>query len=173
MLSASPTDIMKIVNDVSVVVPASMQLMTPYVLREQKDWFEDEIKFLRTFIKPGMKVIDIGANYGLYSLALAKIIKGEGNIWAFEPTSFSAGCLRQSIEENGFTNIQVIQAGLSSSIGKAKLYTDPNSELNSLSKGTTSGNYYETVLLWTLDYCFKKFSTDGGPENHSRSWTCL
>ena len=33
-------------DGVKVVVPDSLNLITPYVLYEQEDWFEDEIKFL-------------------------------------------------------------------------------------------------------------------------------
>jgi protein O-GlcNAc transferase len=77
------TETIKIVNDVHVTIPSSLQLMTPYVLHEQGDWFEDEIKFLRTFIKPGMGIIDIGANYGLYTLTIAKIVGDNGGGMGF------------------------------------------------------------------------------------------
>ncbi|MFZ5771588.1 MAG: FkbM family methyltransferase [Thermodesulfobacteriota bacterium] len=150
-------DSIKIINDINVTVPASLQLMTPYVLHEQNDWFEDEIKFLRTFIKPGMQVIDIGANYGLYTLTVAKLIGDQGKIWAFEPTQATAACLKQSISHNNFTNIELIQAGLSDQIKKAKFFTGANSELNSLSKESVSGEQHETVLLLTLDHCAKKY----------------
>jgi len=148
----------KITNDIDVTVPSSLQLMTPYVLREQNDWFEDEIKFVRTFIKAGMKVVDIGANYGLYTLTIAKIIGDSGKIWAFEPTANTSACLRQSIANNNFKNIELIQAGLSDQIKKAKFYTDQNSELNSLSKVSLAGGQHETVLLLTLDHCAKKYN---------------
>ncbi|MBK7673942.1 MAG: hypothetical protein IPJ27_03790 [Candidatus Accumulibacter sp.] len=58
------TATLTMVDEVRVVVPDSLDLITPYVLLEQQDWFEDEIKFLRHLLQPGQKVIDIGANYG-------------------------------------------------------------------------------------------------------------
>lgn len=36
-----------LVDGVRIVVPDSLDLITPYVLQEQQDWFEDEIKFVR------------------------------------------------------------------------------------------------------------------------------
>jgi len=90
------------VNNVSVTVPSSPQSMTNFVLQEQHDWFEDEIKFIRHYIKPGMKVVDIGANYGLYTLTIASIIGHSGKIWAIEPTEATATCLRKSIAANNF-----------------------------------------------------------------------
>lgn len=151
------TTSLTIVNDIHVTVPASPQFMTTYVLHEQNDWFEDEIKFIRHFIRPGMKVIDIGANYGLYTLTMAGIIGDSGKIWAFEPTKSTADCLRESILTNKFNNIKLIQSGLSDRLGKAKLFTSPNSELNSLSRGVVPGNQHETISLMTLDHCNNKY----------------
>lgn len=147
----------KIANDVLVTVPDAPCLMTNFVLREQHDWFEDEIRFIRTFIKPGMQVIDIGANYGAYALSMAKLAGDTGKVWAFEPTENTAACLRASIRENSFSNIELIQAGLSDRLGQARLYTSPNSELNSLSKEAVSGGQYETIRLLTLDHCLQQY----------------
>ena len=58
----------ELVDGTKVVVPDSLDLITPYVLLEQGDWFEDEIKFLRGVVQPGATVVDIGANYGVYAL---------------------------------------------------------------------------------------------------------
>jgi predicted methyltransferase len=77
-------------DDVQIVVPNSLNLITPYVLQEQEDWFEDEIKFLRCLLQPGQKIIDIGANYGVYTLSMAKTVGATGKIWSFEPASSTA-----------------------------------------------------------------------------------
>src|SRR4029450_8382331 len=45
--SMLPKTTLAMIDGVRVVVPDSLDLITPYVLREQQDWFEDEIKFLR------------------------------------------------------------------------------------------------------------------------------
>ena len=150
----------KIPNDVSVTVPAQMNLMTSFVLHEQHDWFEDEIKFIRTYLKPGMKVIDIGANYGTYALTMAKLVGDTGKVWAFEPTEATANCLRESIAENHFQNFELIQAGLSNRIGQAELYTASNSELNSLTKEAVPGAQHETIDLLTIDHCFEQYPWD-------------
>ena len=66
--------VIRICGDVDIVVPDQVQLMTTYVLREQEDWFEDEIKFLRSYLRAGMHAVDIGANYGLYALSIARCV---------------------------------------------------------------------------------------------------
>lgn len=147
-----------ITDNVKVAVPASNQYMTTFVLQEQRDWFEDEIHFVRHFIKPGMNVIDIGANYGLYTLTFANITGDTGKVWAFEPTVATAALLRTSIKENKFNNITLIQSGLSDKAGTAELYTSSNSELNSLSKEAVPGEKHETINLKTLDNCLHEYS---------------
>lgn len=147
----------RIVEDIDVVVPASNSLMTPFVLKEQNDWFEEEIRFVRKFLKPGMKVIDIGANYGLYTLSSAKKIGDHGNLWAFEPTESVAECLRESINANQFSNINLIQAGLSNREGEARLAINPNAELNSLNTLVDENGEFETIELKTLDSAMDEF----------------
>lgn len=147
----------RIVDDIDVVVPASNTLMTPFVLKEQRDWFEDEIKFIRKLLKPGMNVVDIGANYGLYTLSSAKKIGSDGKLWAFEPTGSVEECLNESIEINNFSNINLIQAGLSNRSGEARLSLNPNAELNSLNTPVNDGGNFETIELKTLDECLAEF----------------
>jgi len=36
---------LSLVDGVRIVVPDSLDLLTPYVLLEQQDWFEDEVPF--------------------------------------------------------------------------------------------------------------------------------
>ena len=140
-----------IVDNIDVVVPASNNLMTPYVLKEQKDWFEDEIRFVRKFLRPGMHAIDIGANYGLYTLSIAKRIGERGKLWAFEPTSSVAECLNESLSANKLNNTTLIQAGVSNRSGEAKLSIGDNAELNSLLPTGDDSDPHETVKITTLD----------------------
>jgi FkbM family methyltransferase len=142
---------------VQIVVPNSLDLITPYVLQEQKDWFEDEIKFLRRFLQPGQKIIDIGANYGVYTLSMAKTVGPSGRIWSFEPASITASFLSAGILANGFTQVVVEQSALSSVCGTAQLALNDNSELNSLVYENLSTDTTETVPLVTLDDCMDRY----------------
>jgi FkbM family methyltransferase len=146
----------KIAGDVQVCVPDDIQLMTPYVLQEQLDWFEDEIKFLRGTIGPGSHVIDIGANYGVYALTAAKLVGPEGRVWAFEPFPATANWLRRSAEANGYANLNVIEAAVSSQSGRGPMATSDNSELNRL-MDQAAGLVGALVPLTTLDVSSQEF----------------
>jgi FkbM family methyltransferase len=65
-------------------------------------------QFFARMIKPGMQVIDVGANYGYYTLLFADTVTSTGRVLAVEPN-----ILRQSIQLNGFTShTQVLEVGL-------------------------------------------------------------
>ena len=151
----------RIADDIKVVVPASNALLTPFVLKEQGDWFEDEIRFIRRLIEPTMSIVDIGASYGLYALSCAKKAE-KGKIWAFEPTGTVADCLQDSITANALSNIQLVQAALSNRDGKARLCLNENSEVNSLSSACSEDGHYETIVVRKLDSCASDFK-----------WECL
>ena len=134
-----------------IVVPDSVNLITPYVLIEQQDWFEDEIRFLRRLLQSGQKVIDIGANYGVFTLSMATTVGSSGHVWAFEPASNTASILSASITANSFAQVTLEQNALSSSCGVAQLTLSAHSELNSLAHDPTSNATTERVALTTLD----------------------
>ena len=137
---------------IRVVVPDSINLITPYVILEQGDWFEDEIAFVRTLLRPGERAIDIGANYGLYALSMAQAVGNGGKIWAIEPAAATAALLAHSIAENGFGQISLIQCALSDHAGSARLATGEHAEMNALARDDASAPG-ETVRLDTLDNC--------------------
>jgi len=144
------------VDGARVVVPQSLNLITPYVLLEQEDWFEDEIKFVRRVLAAGDNAIDIGANYGVYALSMARAVGPSGRVWAFEPASRTAKLLAESIAANGFTHCILERSALSSRGGKAQLSLNENSELNALVADASSAGSSETVAVTTLDECIER-----------------
>ncbi len=142
-----------------IAIPNDPTLMSHFVLSEQGDWFEDEIHFVRQLIQPGMQILDIGANYGVYANSMMLRLQGKGHVYCFEPTPATAEALRQSIARNGFTALStVIEAGLSDHQGEATFYLSNNSELNSLSKTDGQESIEQTIKLRTLDDCMEEFA---------------
>jgi len=80
-------------------------------------------------VKRGMTAIDVGANFGYYSLLLAELVGAKGELIAVEPNPHAADFLRRSIELNGllgWTRIEKLALGSVIS-GEASFYS-PNSE---------------------------------------------
>jgi FkbM family methyltransferase len=149
------------VDGVRVVVPDSLDLITPYVLQEQGDWFEDEIRFLRRLLQAGQRIIDIGANHGVYALSMAHTVGPTGRVWAFEPAGSTAQFLAAGIQANGFGHVIVERSALADRIGTAQLLLNANSELNSLADAAApAASASETVALTTLDECRRRLAWD-------------
>ena len=72
-------------------------------------------------VQPGMTVLDIGANIGLYTLLFAKIVGRSGRVIAVEPIENLARQIRLTLEMNGYTNTVVEEVVITSVDGTAKL----------------------------------------------------
>ncbi len=151
------TIVLTLVDGVRIVVPDALDLITPYVLREQQDFFEDELPFVRQLLQPGQNVIDIGANYGVYTLPMAQKVGASGHVWAFEPASSTAQFLAQGIAANGFGHVTLEQKAVSSAPGSAQLALHVHSELRSIVHGAVPAGGSEKVSVVTLDDCMDRY----------------
>lgn len=55
-------------------------------------------------VKPGMRVCDIGANFGYYTLLMARAVGQSGHVFSVEVNSRILELLKKSIRVNGFEN---------------------------------------------------------------------
>lgn len=128
-------------------VPPELSTITTYVLLEQERWFEKEVSFVQSWLKPGMSVIDIGANYGAYSLPMARLVGPTGRVHAYEPTSSIRRVLAQSRDANGVKQLEIIPYALSDSRRTGFLAFGASGELNALGEGSNG----EAVEIRSLD----------------------
>ncbi len=68
-------------------------------------------------VRPGDLVLDIGANLGLISMILAKLVQPSGKVLAFEPIPYMQTLIRKAIEKNGINNIELFPIALGASPG--------------------------------------------------------
>ena len=133
-----------------ICVPLSLDQITPYVLLEQEDWFEDEIRFVRRWLDSGMRVVDVGANFGLYTVAMARLVGSEGRVWAFEPTPATADYLQRNLDLNGLASVELHRAAVSDRDGIVSFSLGASSELNAVAAAGAPGNIVEVQAV-TLD----------------------
>jgi len=60
-------------------------------------------QFFARVIKPGMTVIDVGANFGYYTVLFGDAVGATGRVIAIEPVPSTAAILRKTIDLNGLT----------------------------------------------------------------------
>ena len=111
-------------------------------------------------------ILDVGANVGIYSLE-AKAANPQAQVLAFEPTPQWAAHLRGTIARNAITGLEVLEAGASSTPGRAILQTfdgspaqghPTNEGMNFITPHLNGAQGFE-VQLTSLDH-----------EAHSRGW---
>ncbi len=73
-------------------------------------------------VRPGMRVLDIGANVGLYSLLLSHLVGKDGSVIAIEPDPELFAALESSCQANGAHNITLHNVAASSESGNFSLY---------------------------------------------------
>ncbi|HVS46398.1 MAG TPA: FkbM family methyltransferase [Verrucomicrobiae bacterium] len=79
---------------------------------------------IKSLIKPGMKILEIGANVGVFTLLLCHRTGSRGSVLAFECDPALAQIARDNIEVNGFTHIGSIdERAVSDCPGTLSFYT--------------------------------------------------
>ncbi len=83
------------------------------------DWPElPEVTVLRqSRLRPGARVLDIGAHQGVVALMLAREVGPSGQVVAVEPNPHNATVAIKNRELNGLLQIEVVQAAVSDSPG--------------------------------------------------------
>jgi FkbM family methyltransferase len=139
----------KLVNGVDLIVPDDLRRITPYVLLEQGDWFEDEIRFVRAWAKPGLRALDVGASYGVYTTTFAQCAGPGGRVWAVEPGADVAAYLTQSLAANGFGHVALLPYAFSRADGMGTLAEANHTERRQLTSASPPDGLAVTVR--TLD----------------------
>lgn len=132
-----------------LVAPRGVGNLTTYVLLEQEDWFEDEIGFVRRVLQPGELAVDVGASYGVYTMAMGAAVGPSGRVWSFEPTPDVFGLLEQSVSLNEFAHVHPERLAVSDRVGEGRFSTGERSEFNRLS--VVPGSVGVPVPIETLD----------------------
>ena len=84
-------------------------------------------QFVLTVVKPGMVVMDVGANFGYYSLLFSDLVGPDGKCIAIEPNPQVAKHLGKTIRVNGFAERCPVHAvALGRTEGTASLHVPEN-----------------------------------------------
>jgi len=94
---------------------------TGRAIRERR--FEpDETAFVRRFLRPGMKVADVGAHGGFYTLLARAQVGSAGQVVAFEPSPRELRRLRTNLRLNRIDDVAVVSTALGEREGETEYY---------------------------------------------------
>lgn len=89
---------------------------------------------MRSFVKEGDTVFDIGAHLGFYTLLLSKLVGEKGKVFAFEPNPELLPSLRKTVQT--LANVELCEIALSDREGKVNLFVPEDASMASLSDWT-------------------------------------
>jgi FkbM family methyltransferase len=81
------------------------------------EFSEREIELFAQLVRPGMTVVDAGANIGAHTLFFASVVGADGRVFAFEPQRALYQILCGNVAFNLQTNVVAVQAGLGAEEG--------------------------------------------------------
>jgi len=110
-----------------------------------------ETELFKREIKPGMTVIDVGANIGYYTIMSADMVGPTGKVICVEPDSQSVEMLKKNIEANKFNNIECINKALSDKEGVVGFYSSVKNRADNRIYDPGDGRVYTEIKTTTLD----------------------
>lgn len=114
------------------------------------EWPEyHELQFVRSRLRPGEYVVDVGANVGHVSLLLADIVGAE-RLVAFEPTPVSFRRLQENWKLNGWNTRRLHQMAIGAEAG-ALFIPDSDRPETTNSLRTSKGSHDVEVVVKPLD----------------------
>lgn len=85
---------------------------------------------LERVLRPGMTVLDIGANIGYYALMELRMIQPGGTLIAIEPSPSNVALLKRNLALNGHNDVEVHEMAVSNQVAKRKFFISEMSNLN-------------------------------------------
>jgi FkbM family methyltransferase len=105
-------------------------------------WEPDLQRALQRYLHPGWTAFDVGANYGVHTVLMSRLVGPTGRVCAFEPVPALADSVADHIALNKCANVDVFQVALDESSGFADFAT---------STGTSTGHLLSSDARRTGD----------------------
>ena len=115
---------------------------------------ELEAKIMEEKIEMGNVVVDVGANIGLHTLNMARIVGNAGQVFAFEPDPSNFEILKKNAKINNYKNIILEQKAVGDKHGRTTLYQSDNPINHRIFPQTKRANSQVQVELTNLDNYF-------------------
>ena len=121
---------------------------------------ELESKIMEEKIEMGNIVVDVGANIGLHTLNMARIVGNTGQVFAFEPDPSNFEILKKNVKINNYKNIILEQKAVGDKHGRTTLYQSDHPGKHRIFPQTEQAKSQVQVELTNLDNYFDSDMTD-------------
>jgi FkbM family methyltransferase len=118
-----------------------------------------ETAVVKGWLRPGMTFLDVGANFGYFTLLAASRVGRTGRVLAVEPSPLAGLRLTENVRRNDLSWVQVHQLGLSEASGSLDLYLSP-AAFHSPTMSASSGGEPVSVPVRRLDECLEAWGVE-------------
>jgi FkbM family methyltransferase len=128
------------------------------------DWIQCQIYFLNKYedfelnvvselLNDGDIFIDVGANFGLYSLWCGSLVGSSGKVISFEPFDENLIALKRNLSLNKLSNVIIVDKAISDKNCKVNIYYNENEQnLGMVSTFNFDNGISKLVNTTSLDY---------------------
>jgi FkbM family methyltransferase len=103
-----PSRVIEVETEVGALwLERDADVLTPSVL-ESGRWQPDMTDLVSRLLRPGMTVVDAGANVGFISVQASKLVGPTGRVYCIEADPANVSILRANLWRNGCTNARVL-----------------------------------------------------------------
>ena len=118
-----------------------------------------ETACFRQYLRPGMHVVDAGANVGYFTALATSLVAPTGRVVAVEPSPYAFARLADMVLRNSMSTVTTAQVGLGSESGRVTLYVPPDENHNhSPSMVANPQGRPVQVVIRTLDECAEEWN---------------
>jgi len=118
-----------------------------YIYKYVSDY--SKIKFLKSIIKNGNVVYDIGSNVGFYTKLLSDLVSSTGQVHAFEPDRLNFSILEKRF--GSYQNIFLYNMAVGEYEGKIKLYESEDMNVDHQTFDSGEGRVFTEVDVVSID----------------------
>jgi len=112
-----------------------------------------ERRLFRRFVQPGMTVVDVGGNIGIYTRYLARLIGPTGRVHTFEPSPSNFEHLKENTR--GLSNVLLNHAAVGEHNGVIKLFISDEMNVDHRTFDSGDGRRSIEVSVTALDDYFE------------------
>ncbi len=113
---------------------------------------EEDLKIIKNLLHPGNQVLDIGANFGMYTRFLSKFTGYSGKVYSFEPIPETFQIFLNNIQKLKLTNVTAINCAVSDTSGNAIMEVPKYEKVGD--------NFYEAKIVNTPARNLKSFEVE-------------
>ena len=93
------------------------------LFRDPASYLADEVALFEALLRPGDRVVDVGANVGLLTMTASRLVGPTGAVTALEANPRTCGFLRANVHENRCANVRVLNVAAASRVGTLAIDT--------------------------------------------------